>query len=112
MLVSHFDCDGGIIRSRGWTGVIPLIRGPEKVPPVMGITTRSPSGPLPTDKESPRLQLREYKNVRPGAWGATVWAVAFAGRRATRVVRKLRRCILALEMCKLGIYIRRAEGVG
>ena len=68
------------------------MRGPEKVPPVMGITTRFPSGTLPTARDSPRVQFSEYRNVRPGVLGTTICA-ATTGAKATSADRKYGRRI-------------------
>lgn len=72
--------------------------GPEKVPPVMGMTTREPTGVAPTSREGPRVQFSEYKKVSFGVFGAAggagVWArparaPVAARRRKGRVKRIL-----------------------
>jgi hypothetical protein len=61
---------------------IPDMRGPVKFPPVMGMATLFPLGPVPTVIALPSAQSSEYKKVSPGVAG-----VAAAQRCADRESR-------------------------
>ena len=81
---------------------VPDSLGPEKVPPVIGITVRVPCGPVPTSRACPSVQLSEYRYVNPGAVGVAARADA---ERHNRVVRTLFKASILARGPSRAVYV-------
>lgn len=78
---------------------LPFNFGPEKVPPIIGMTMRScPVGTGPSEKRSPNSAFMLYSSVIFGATGAS-WAIV-VGAVAVSAAKKVESfMIMAEELC-------------
>lgn len=82
---------------------VPLILGPVKFPPIIGITTRfCPSGTGPRSNEGPSAASMLYKNVIAGGTGVEAPCAIVAAAKAVSAVIGFRRCMIG---CRINAWV-------